>query len=85
MTIGHYTFVAAILALLTLRLLSITPRYRRLSEWQPAVAALVSFAVLASALYVILSARYDTSSEKWAFGAVGTILGYWLRGVPKLV
>jgi hypothetical protein len=39
----------------------------------------VSVAVLCSALFVILSGRYDNASQKWAFGSVGTILGFWFR------
>jgi hypothetical protein len=39
----------------------------------------VSIAVLAAGLYIILSKGYEADSQKWAFGAVGTILGYWLR------
>jgi hypothetical protein len=41
--------------------------------------AFVSLAVLCSALFVILSGRYDDASQKWAFGSVGTILGFWFR------
>jgi hypothetical protein len=39
----------------------------------------VSVLVLCSALFVILSGRYDDSSQKWAFGSVGTIVGFWCR------
>jgi hypothetical protein len=38
-----------------------------------------SFLLLA-ALFVILSNRYPADEQKWAFGVVGTILGYWLKG-----
>lgn len=38
----------------------------------------VSIAVLGAALYVILSDRFPDAQSKWAFGAVGTVLGYWL-------
>jgi hypothetical protein len=39
---------------------------------------IVSAIVLLAALFVILSKRYQEESEKWAFGAIGTILGFWL-------
>jgi len=39
----------------------------------------VSLAVLGSALYVILSGSYSEAEQKWASGAIGTILGYWLK------
>ena len=38
-----------------------------------------SLAVLVSALYVILSHSYGDAEQKWAFGAIGTLLGYWLK------
>lgn len=40
---------------------------------------LVSILVLGSSLYVILSMQYDSESQRWAFGVIGTILGFWLR------
>lgn len=39
----------------------------------------VSLIVLVSALYVILSQQYDDGTQKWAFGAVGSIIGFWLK------
>ena len=36
-------------------------------------------AVLFSALYIILSHNYDAAEQRWAFGAVGTVLGYWFK------
>jgi hypothetical protein len=43
------------------------------------VPMIVSIAVLAAALYVILSKQYDDSYTKWAFGVIGVVIGYWLR------
>src|SRR2546427_6777852 len=40
----------------------------------------VSLVLLAAALFIILSERYDPNSKHWAFATVGTILGFWLRG-----
>jgi hypothetical protein len=39
----------------------------------------VSILVLASALWMILSKRYDANALKWAYGTVGTIIGYWMK------
>ncbi len=39
----------------------------------------VSVLVLGSSLFIILSGQYDNENQKWAFGAVGTIVGFWLR------
>ena len=34
---------------------------------------------LLASLWIILSNRYDEDVQKWAFGAMGSILGFWLR------
>ena len=39
----------------------------------------VTLVIGAAALFVILSKLYDADSLKWAFGALGTIIGYWLK------
>ena len=39
----------------------------------------VSLIVLGGAMYVILSQQYDDGTQKWAFGAVGSIVGFWLK------
>ena len=38
----------------------------------------MSIIVSAAALYVILSKKYDADVQKWAYGAIGTVMGYWL-------
>ena len=54
------------------------------APWASAMAspgvmqALISLAVLGAALFIILSKKYPSESDKWAYGTVGTILGYWL-------
>lgn len=45
--------------------------------WMPVVVTLL---VLLAALYIILSnSDYGEAQQKWAFGAVGTVLGYWFK------
>jgi hypothetical protein len=39
---------------------------------------IVTVVVLLLSLIVILSSRYSDTDRKWAFGAIGTIVGYWL-------
>lgn len=39
----------------------------------------ISVAVLLSGLYMILSGEYPEPDKKWAFGMIGTIVGYWLK------
>lgn len=38
----------------------------------------ITFIVLIAALYIILSQKYQTDTEKWAYGTIGLLLGYWL-------
>lgn len=38
----------------------------------------ITFIVLAAALYIILSKKYPDDTQKWAFGIIGLIVGYWL-------
>jgi hypothetical protein len=40
----------------------------------------VSIIVLIAALFVVLGRRYMPQEKHWAYGAVGTILGFWLKG-----
>ncbi len=83
MNTGFYLFVAALVVLLLLNFLRIFVAERKPSrglglDASIVMSVIVSLAVLGSALYIILSAGYDASAQKWAFGAVGTIIGYWL-------
>jgi hypothetical protein len=39
----------------------------------------VSLLLLTAALFAILSDHYQPSTMHWAYAAVGTILGFWLR------
>jgi hypothetical protein len=41
--------------------------------------ALITVILLVSALWVILSRRYNDANQKWAFGVLGTIVGFWLN------
>ena len=40
---------------------------------------LVSIAILGAALFIILSDKFNAQNQHWAFGAAGTIVGYWLK------
>ena len=39
----------------------------------------ISTVVLAAGLWVILSGHYAADAERWAAGAIGTVMGYWLK------
>lgn len=45
----------------------------------PIFTVFVSLVALSSALYVILSNRYPSKVQQWAYATVGMILGFWLR------
>jgi hypothetical protein len=49
---------------------------RAMREW---MSLLVTTAVGAAALYIVLSNHYGQDSLKWAYGVVGTVMGYWLK------
>jgi hypothetical protein len=35
---------------------------------------------MATAFFIIVGKRYDLNDKRWAYGIVGMIVGYWLRG-----
>jgi ABC-type sulfate transport system permease subunit len=39
----------------------------------------ISLALLAASIYIILSSRFGPKDKHWAYGTVGTLLGYWLK------
>lgn len=43
-----------------------------------AMQVVVSLVVLAVGFYIILSNMYDSETQKWAFGVVGIVVGFWL-------
>ena len=50
-----------------------------------AMPIIVSITVLVSRLYVIIAHSYSIEDKKWAYGVVGTIIGYWLRGATSTI
>ena len=44
-----------------------------------AMQIVISLIVLGAGLWVILSGRYTPDAERWAAGAIGTVMGYWLK------
>jgi hypothetical protein len=48
------------------------------NEFKNVMTAVISIPVLAVSLFIILSKRYSEADIKWAYGAAGTVLGYWL-------
>lgn len=42
------------------------------------IQIIISFIVLLSGLYIILSQQYSEDVQNWAFGTIGLVIGYWL-------
>jgi hypothetical protein len=55
---------------------SLRSPYSRLAN---TMMVFVTVTVLCSALFIILSRGYDDSSQKWAYGAIGSVIGFWFR------
>ena len=51
------------------------------SKIDAAMQASLSAVLLVAGLYVILSKDYGTTEKQWAYGSVGTVVGFWLRAV----
>jgi hypothetical protein len=51
------------------------------SPWTPVlfVQIAVTLIFVASSLFVVLSKKYAPAERHWAYGALGTILGFWLH------
>lgn len=47
-------------------------------EYIATMRTVVTLSVLAASLYVILSKKYPPADRKWAYGAVGGIMAFWL-------
>ncbi len=51
------------------------------SDIQTIMRVVVSLIVLGAGLYIILSNKYPADTQKWAYGIVGLIVGYWLPAI----
>ena len=81
--IEYFTSIAGIISVLGLVLLTMSGyisenRALPMSNPRLAMQIILSLVITAAGLFVILSQTYSDDAQKWAFGAVGTILGYWL-------
>ena len=46
---------------------------------RPVMQIAVSIVMLAAGLWVMLSGHYGAEARHWASGAIGTVVGYWLK------
>ena len=49
-----------------------------LSKKKLYVQVIFSTIVLGVSIYMILSKQYSDETNKWAYGMIGLIMGYWL-------
>lgn len=40
------------------------------------MSVIITIAILGAALFIILSGQYSDSDAKWAYGSLGTVIGY---------
>ncbi len=69
-----YLWASTLLQLLMV--LAFSPNYHA-DLWMQVIVTLL---VLFAGLYVILNPHYAADDKKWAYGIVGTVVGYWLKG-----
>jgi len=50
-------------------------------RWNPnnLMTVVVTMIVLAAAIFIVMSDHYSEDARKWAYGAICTIIGFWLR------
>ncbi len=82
MNVGLGLFVLAILGLIFLKLNATDSSPIRKAipfgeSGSQALPFIISLIILLPAVYIIISGNYTDEVQKWAFGASGTILGYW--------
>jgi hypothetical protein len=41
---------------------------------------LITVPIEAVALYAVVNPKARPETQKWAFGIIGTLVGFWLRG-----
>jgi hypothetical protein len=51
----------------------------RAGDARPVMQIAVSIVMLATGLWVMLSGHYSAEAAPWASGAIGTVVGYWLK------
>jgi hypothetical protein len=50
------------------------------TQTQIIMQSLITLVLLLPSLIVIMKKDYDASQKHWAYGTIGTILGFWLKG-----
>lgn len=67
----------AIIGIIVLIILGAGPVFES-SSTREIMQIIITLVILGASLYIILSKKYDADVQKWAYGAIGTVIGYWL-------
>jgi hypothetical protein len=90
---GLALFVAGVVALTFAQAAAITARYMlyytfrlhtnaEAETWMayvPTMPVIITAVLLAAALYVILARKFSAQDKNWAYGTLGTLVGFWLK------
>ena len=84
MDIGLSLLIVSTLVLLALAGIQAAAKRRRADGAGPAwlpmtMQVVVTVVLLAAALFIVLSGRYNDGTQKFAFGTIGTIVGFWFK------
>jgi anaerobic C4-dicarboxylate transporter len=57
------------------------PEFRELTQvsTKDVVQVIISVLLLAASIFVILSKKYAEKEQHWAYGTIGTLIGFWLK------
>ena len=67
----------AIIGIIVLTILGVGSVFES-SSTREIMQIIITLVILSASLYIILSKKYDADVQKWAYGAIGTVVGYWL-------
>jgi hypothetical protein len=56
------------------------PATRRSGTVRMVMQILISLSLLGCSLYIIVSGSSDGEHDKWAYGTIGTVVGFWFKG-----
>jgi hypothetical protein len=57
------------------------PEFRELTQvsTKDIVQVIISVLLVGASVFVILSNRYGEKEQHWAYGTIGTLIGFWLK------
>ncbi|HEX3666713.1 MAG TPA: hypothetical protein VHU23_15915 [Rhizomicrobium sp.] len=91
--IGIALFVIAVVALVFAKMVAIAAKFTlfytlRLHanapslpwiDYAPTMPAVITFLLLAAALYLIVTRRFLIHEKYWAYATLGMLVGFWLK------